>query len=112
MANTADTLEKDGTIQVSYTASGADWDYITDTPAYAKLGYLCTAITLHGKDTDVFVINEDSNDGPSIVHWQLGADTDDRVRLFRPAKWIKPYIELTDQTYATITSVKITFTLE
>ena len=112
MANTADTVEKDGTIQVTYSGSGADWDYATDTPAYATSGYLCTAITHHGKDTDEIIINEASNDGPSICHWLLGADSDDRVRLFKPAKWIRPYIELTDQTHGTIGSVVITFTLK
>ena len=111
MANTADTLEKDGTIEITYSDNGADWDIATDLPAYATSGLWATAITYHGKDTDVFIMNEGSNDGPSICHWLLGADTDDRVRLFKPTKQIFPYIELTDQTYNTIGSVKITITL-
>ncbi len=112
MAGDAVTLEKNGFIQVTWTGADNDWDYITDTPAYTKTGYLCSAITFHGGTaSDVLVVNEGGDDGPSGVHWELSAATDDRVRYFDPPKWIRPYIDYSDCTMTDCTLNKAVFTL-
>ncbi len=107
------TLEKNGFIQLIWTdSSDVDWSYAADTPAYAKLGYLCSAVAYHaGAASDVLVVNEGGIDGPSGIHWELSGASDDRIRYFDPPKWIRPYIEYTDQTFSDPTNNKVVFTL-
>ena len=112
MANTADTTETNGGIQVMYSGTGADWNYATATPFYARSGYICRSITFHGSAiNDVCIINEGGDDGASHVHWQLSAATDDRVKYFSPPKHIRPHIDLSDCDYTDPTVVKVTFDL-
>jgi len=111
MAGDAVTLEKDGTIQVTWTGADNDWNYVTDTPAYAKTGYLCSSIAFEpSAANDVLVVNEGGNDGPSICTLRAGVK-EDRVHYFSPAKWIRPYIDYSDCTFSTGTSVKVVFTI-
>ena len=110
MAGDAITLEKDGVIQVTWTGADNDWNYIVDTPAYAKLGYYCSSITFHGSAVnDILIVNEGGDDGPSRVHWQLSAATDDRVKYFNPSRWIRPYIDYSDCDFDTYGDVKVVF---
>ena len=112
MANTADTTEKDRFITVGYTDSGADWDYATDTPAYAKTGYLCSSITFYGhKNEDEIYIREGGLDGPSIFHVRVASAADNRVRYFDPPQWIRPFIDLTDCKYDDPENIEVVFEL-
>ena len=107
------TLEKNGFIQLTWTDDNTfDWDYASDTPAYAKLGYFCSAITLHaGTASDVQIVYEGKVDGPSPIHWELAAASDDRVRYFDPPKWIRPFIEYDNTLITNYSLNKLVFTL-
>ena len=72
MANTADTSKAGKIIEVTFTGTGADWNYSTDA------GFDCMhikSIIWHPSGaSDVLVVNEGGVDGPSIVHWKAYAD--------------------------------------
>jgi len=107
MANTADTTKNGLFIQVTYTGTGDDWDY-TDT-GFNRMKV--KSIQWHpSAANDVLVINEEGIDGASIFHAKASADTDTKIKYFYGGgAWMKPYIDLTDCTFGTITSTKIIF---
>jgi len=111
MANTADTLKAGHFIQVTYSGTGADW-------AYTSAGYGNGALKIKSimwfptAANDILIINEGGIDGPSIVHAKASADTDTmRFTFGEGGTWMKPYIDLTDCMFGTVTSTKIIFEL-
>ena len=112
MAGDAVTLEKDGTIQVTWTGADNDWNYVTDTPEYSGLGYLCSSIVFYSPDVnDELVVNEGSNDGPSPIHLKIPSTNDNAVHYFPEPKWIRPYIDYSDCAFTQPTKVKAIFTI-
>ena len=113
MANTADTSQDGKIIQVTYSGSGDDWNYSDD--AGFTSGMIVTDILwLPTAQDDVLVINEGGIDGPSIIHAKNGAATVTERHFRLGGKHgiaIHPYIDLTDCTFGTVTSTKITFIL-
>jgi hypothetical protein len=111
MANTADTTKAGHFVQVMYSGTGADW-------AYTDMGFGSGAVKVKSimwfptATDDVLIINEGGIDGPSIVHAKAADDTDTLQFLFGDGgTWMKPYIDLTDCTFGTVTSTKIIFEL-
>jgi hypothetical protein len=110
MANTADTSKAGRIIQVTYTGTGADWNYKTNG-GFASALWVDSIIWLPSAANDILIINEGGIDGPSIVHWKASAVTDTKQISFSKPVRIKPYIDLSDQTYGTIANTKIIFIL-
>ena len=110
MANTADTSKAGNIIEVTYSGTGDDWDYVTDGE-YAS-AIKVQSIQWHpSADGDKLVINEGGLNGPSIVHSEA-TDSGGLYQFdFGEGTWMKPYIDLTDCTYDTVTSIKIIFVL-
>jgi hypothetical protein len=118
MANTADTLKSGDIVEVTYTGTGDDWNYFDDGGFEEDIGMKVKSIQFHPSgDDDILVINEGGIDGPSILHIKTTATTglgtsDDRVKYFGDqGTWIKPYIDLSDQTFTDVAAVKIIFEL-
>ena len=112
MADTVVTTEKNGTIQIAYTGAGADWVMTDELTAYANSGIWMKSIQFHPSTAnDVLVVNEGGIDGPSIMHVKCSGDTDDRIKYFEPPKRSFPAIDLSDCTFGTAASVKITIEL-
>jgi len=110
MANTADTTIDGKVINVGYTGSGDDWAY-TETGITKAL--LVRAIIWLPSGADTLVINNEGNDGASIVHWQASAITDEKqIEFGYPGLICKPYIDLTDCTYVGLTNTKIIFIID
>lgn len=110
MANTADTSKSGKFIQVTYTGSGADWNYATDGGFSDAIKVKSIQWVPTGADT--LVINDAGIDGASIVHIKASAATDFRQVTFGDrGTRMKPYIDLTDCTFTGITSTKIIFEL-
>jgi len=113
MANTADTTKNGNFIQVTYSGTGADWDYSTD--GGFKDGMWVKSITFHpSAQDDRLIINEGSVDGASIMDVKCtGATPQDKVKYFQGefGTYMKPYIDLSDCTFGTIANVKIVFEL-
>ena len=72
MANTADTSIAGKIVEVTFTDSGADWNYSTDC-GFDEM-YVKSIIWHPSGADDILVVNEGGVDGPSIVHWQAYAD--------------------------------------
>ena len=110
MANTADTTWAGNFIQVTYSGSGDDWNCSTD--AGLKRMKVRSIQFKPSASNDVLVVNEGSIDGPSILRFTVDSASDDRVKYFGDdGTWMTPYIDLTDCTFGTITSVAILFEL-
>jgi hypothetical protein len=111
MANTADTSKSGHVLQVTYSGNGADWNY-KDDGGFSPGAIKVAAIIWHPTaDGDTLVINEGGIDGPSIVHWEASDSGVQPQIVFSPPVRLRPYIDLTDQTFNTITSTKIIFIL-
>ena len=106
MANTADTSKSGHVMQITYSGTGADWNYLTDGGFIGAIK-LAGIIWLPSGANDVLVINEGGIDGPSIVHWKATAITDTKQIVFSPPLRLRPYIDLTDCTYTDLTITKI-----
>lgn len=72
MANTADTSKAGKIVEVTFTGTGADWNYSTDG-GFDEM-YVKSIIWHPSGADDVLVVNEGGIDGPSIVHWKAYAD--------------------------------------
>lgn len=72
MANTADTSKAGKIVEVTFTDSGADWNYSTDG-GFDEM-YVKSIIWHPSGADDILVVNEGGADGPSIVHWKAYAD--------------------------------------
>ena len=112
MANTADTTKSGYFIQVTYSGTGADWDYSTNG-GFSGRGMKVKSILWHPTAAnDILIVNDGGLDGATIVHTKASAATDTKVKYFGGAgTWMKPYIDLTDCTFGTVTSTKIIFEL-
>lgn len=111
MANTADTLQANQILEVTYTDSGADWNH--DTNGLHPQGMQVKSIFWHpSAANDILVINEGGINGPSIVHAK--ADLDIAPQRFYFGAFgtrLKPYIDLSDCTFGTPANTKIIFIL-
>jgi len=109
MADTANTTLSGNFLQVMYSGSGADWNHSTD--GGFKNGMWVKSIQFHpSAQNDRLVVNEGSIDGASIVDFKCtDATPDDKIKYFEGGSFMKPYIDLTDCTFGTPTSVKIVF---
>ena len=108
MANTADTLKAGNVIEVTYSGTGDDWNH-KDDGGFNHPIKVKSIIWYPTANNDKLVINEGGNDGPSIVQWEASADNDTKQINFANGMWMKPYIDLTDCTFGTVTSTKIIF---
>lgn len=114
MANTADTARNGKVIQVSYSGTGADWNYSTNGGFVSGTHMAIRAIIwLPSGANDILIINNGGNDGASIVDWKASAVTDTKQIVFGyPGVKLQPYIDLSDCTFGTVTSTKIIFILD
>ena len=108
---TATTTQAGHVVEVTYDASGDDWDY-TDAKG-TDVGMRTRAIIwLPSAADDQLIINEGGNDGPSIVDWTAGGVSDTKQIAFGSrGVALKPYIEFGDQTFTTTGNVKVIFIL-
>lgn len=114
MANTADTSKAGNILQVTYTASGADWNYATDGGFGTGPIWVKAISWKAGADGDILKIREGSNTGPFILVDEAtdsGNTSGPRVIPFSGIRGtpMRPYIKLTDCT--SITDATITFHL-
>ena len=113
MANTANTTKNGNFVQVTYTDSGADWDYSTN--GEFKDGMWVKSITFHpSAQNDRLIINEGGLNGASIMDVTCTSATpQDKVKYFQGefGTYMKPYIDLSDCTFDTPADVKIIFEL-
>ena len=108
---TATTTQSGHVVEVTYDASGDDWDY-TDASGF-DIGLRTRAIIwLPSAADDVLFINEGALDGPSIVHWTAGGVSDTKQIAFGSRGVpLKPYIDVDQQTFTTTGNVKVIFIL-
>ena len=102
MADTADETLVTGSLTITYSGAGGNYDSSTHFPAGLKvLGIAFVA----SNAADVLTIRNGSATGPK-VYIRTGSGYD----FLFGANW-KPFITLTDCTYNTIANVSISFLL-
>ena len=108
---TATTTQSGHVVEITYDASGDDWDY-TDASGF-DVGLRTRAIIwVSSAADDQLIINEGGNDGPSIVDWTSGGVSDTKQIAFGSrGVALKPYIEFGDQNYTTTGNAKVIFIL-
>jgi len=111
MANTADTLEANGVIEVTYTGTGANWNISTDLSGYDNGMVVQSILFVPSLAADQLIIREGSTSGPYQFDTGVTIDTMACFMPFNPPKLMNPYILLTDQTFDDVTAVRIVFTL-
>lgn len=115
MADTSVTTKAGNVVQVTYTDNGADWNYLSggtaDTSIF-KAPIKVKAIQWHpSADGDILIINEGGVDGPSIVEVEA-TDTGGVYHMtYGEGVFMRPYIELGDQTWGTDANIKVIFIL-
>jgi len=102
------TTQSGNIIEVSYQTSGSDWDYTDTGLDRLKVKAIFWHPTAAG---DILHIREGSNSGPAIVYTQASAASDTKAFYFDDGVWMKPYIQLSDQTFGTVTATTIIFVL-
>lgn len=112
MANTSQSTYKGNFITVTFTGTGADWDFSTDTNVPAEIRTLgrmrvnSISFIRYGA-SDKGVILETSS-GPELFISD-GSGTDKQI--YEDGKWMRPFIDISAGTYYDISQVKYIFEL-
>lgn len=111
MANQSVTTKSGNTIQVTFEGTGGDWSWSTHG-GFVGGGIKVKTIMWHPTaDSDVLVINDAGADNASIVHAEASDSGVTPTFTFGEGEWMKPYIDIDDQTFGTPTGTKIIFVI-